>query len=377
MARLPQTPGYLLAMASLVACLATPAHAADPKAAPGVLQQPVLSQQPIAPSGPPQKPAAPTRSPQFPVVLPDPKTSTGQPLQWSPDEIAAAKAQCEAVLAGHDRVAIPREPLREGECGAPYPMELISVGKSPQVTLSQPAMVTCDMVAALSRWFRESVQPAAKRHLGSPVIRIQVMSSYSCRNAYGRKKSRLSEHGRANALDVRGFLTERNTTVELAANWGLTARDIRAQLAAAEAAKREAEKRAAELKAAQARKPIKDGEKPGEPPVAGAPELRGPIAEGAPPVGLPKLPDFGIGRRDQPNAFGLTPPSKLGGPKPVPAPLPRLATDAGPAYQAFLRQIHAEACKYFGTVLGPESNEAHRDHFHIDMAPRATGNFCE
>lgn len=375
---MPQTPGYLLAIASIAACLGAPAHASDPKALPAAPQQ----QKSVAPSvpaqqAPPASPVAPSRSPQFPVVLPDTKAAPVQPPQWSPEEIAAAKAQCEAVLAGHDYVAIPREPVREGECGAPYPMELVSVGKTPQVTLSQPGIVTCDMVAALSRWFRESVQPAAKRHLGSPVIRIHVMSSYSCRNAYGRKKSRLSEHGRANALDVRGFLTERNTTVELAANWGLTARDIRAQVAAAEAAKREAEKRAAELKAAQARQVPKSAERPGDSPVPGTPDLRGPIAEGRPAVELPKLPDLGIDRRDQPNAFGLTPPSKLGGPKLSSGDLPRLATDAGPAYQAFLRQIHAEACKYFGTVLGPESNEAHRDHLHIDMAPRATGNFCE
>jgi hypothetical protein len=42
----------------------------------------------------------------------------------------------------------------------------------------------------------------------------------------------------------------------------------------------------------------------------------------------------------------------------------------------FLRAAHASACKIFGTVLGPESNEAHRNHFHLDMAMRASGAFC-
>ena len=36
----------------------------------------------------------------------------------------------------------------------------------------------------------------------------------------------------------------------------------------------------------------------------------------------------------------------------------------------FLRDIHASACKVFGTVLGPEANNAHRNHFHVDMAKR-------
>ena len=39
----------------------------------------------------------------------------------------------------------------------------------------------------------------------------------------------------------------------------------------------------------------------------------------------------------------------------------------------FLRTIHGSACKRFGTVLGPEYNAAHRDHFHLEVTG---GNFC-
>ena len=34
---------------------------------------------------------------------------------------------------------------------------------------------------------------------------------------------------------------------------------------------------------------------------------------------------------------------------------------------AFLRDVHDGACDLFGTVLGPDYNAAHRDHFHVDM----------
>jgi hypothetical protein len=37
---------------------------------------------------------------------------------------------------------------------------------------------------------------------------------------------------------------------------------------------------------------------------------------------------------------------------------------------AFLRDIHGGACEIFGTTLGPEANEAHRNHFHLDMIER-------
>jgi hypothetical protein len=37
---------------------------------------------------------------------------------------------------------------------------------------------------------------------------------------------------------------------------------------------------------------------------------------------------------------------------------------------AFLRQVHDGACEIFGTTLGPEANEAHKNHFHLDMKER-------
>ncbi|MEO0590137.1 MAG: extensin family protein [Pseudomonadota bacterium] len=43
------------------------------------------------------------------------------------------------------------------------------------------------------------------------------------------------------------------------------------------------------------------------------------------------------------------------------------------AEREFLRIVHKSACKRFGTVLGPEYNAAHKDHFHLE----GTGNsFC-
>lgn len=36
--------------------------------------------------------------------------------------------------------------------------------------------------------------------------------------------------------------------------------------------------------------------------------------------------------------------------------------------RAFLSAIHKSACRRFGTVLSPNYNAAHRDHFHFDMS---------
>lgn len=39
----------------------------------------------------------------------------------------------------------------------------------------------------------------------------------------------------------------------------------------------------------------------------------------------------------------------------------------------FLRVVQASACKRFGTVLGPDYDAAHADHFHVEMG---NGTFC-
>lgn len=45
-------------------------------------------------------------------------------------------------------------------------------------------------------------------------------------------------------------------------------------------------------------------------------------------------------------------------------------------YGKMLRQMHKRACGPFGTVLGPESDRYHRDHFHFDVARHRGGPYC-
>ena len=43
---------------------------------------------------------------------------------------------------------------------------------------------------------------------------------------------------------------------------------------------------------------------------------------------------------------------------------------------AALRRMWQEACGTFGTVLGPNANRFHRDHFHFDTARYRSGSYC-
>ncbi|HXF53950.1 MAG TPA: extensin family protein [Hyphomicrobiaceae bacterium] len=51
-----------------------------------------------------------------------------------------------------------------------------------------------------------------------------------------------------------------------------------------------------------------------------------------------------------------------------------------PRDRAFLRSVHSGACREFTTVLGPDNDRFHHDHFHLDLARRGSdGNerYCK
>lgn len=125
--------------------------------------------------------------------------------------------------------------------------------------ISPSFALSCRSAVALALWETHGLQPAAQRHFGSRVARIEHFGSYSCRNVYGRDGAPRSRHATADALDVAGFVLANGQRIRVLGDW--------------------------------------DGDAP---------------------------------RSD------------------------------------FLRDARQSACAYFGSVLGPDYNTAHRDHLHLD-----------
>ena len=317
------------------------------------------------------------------------KAAAAEPEVWSDKEIAAARAHCAKALKKIDAVYLPHPPIKEGRCGTPAPIRLMSLGTKPQVSFSPPALVNCDMAAALHKWITDDVQPLANRHLGERITKVAVMSDYSCRTSFGRKGNRLSEHAYAGALDIRGFVTETGKAAHVLDTWGKTKRDIAAEIAAArEAAETEAAARAEADKAAQ--RNLQDGKS--------KTANRAPAAVASTKLGTPGAGTATRTRADGVDRITVTLPgapvrkplevaARLGAPTAArkadpPANLAALGPQSiavpppGPRSQ-FLRAAHAAACRIFGTTLGPEANEAHRNHFHVDMAERKYKKICD
>lgn len=123
--------------------------------------------------------------------------------------------------------------------------------------------VSCPVAAGLAMWEWNVVQPAARRHFGEQVTRIDHLGSYNCRRMYGRDAGDYSEHATADALDVAGFRLADGTRIVVLDDW-----------------------------------------------------------------------------------------------------------KADDAKGAFLREVRDGACDLFSTVLSPDYNAAHADHFHLDQAER-------
>jgi len=284
----------------------------------------------------PNLPAATNPGQSLPAVPPQGEAST-KPVPpdkqsapaWTDAEIAAAKEDCAKLLGKITVVTEELPPVREGVCGAPAPRLLKSVGES-KVKIEPPATLNCQMIAGLNSWITDKLQAAAKKNFSSSVVGV-VAESYSCRNRYGLARAPISEHALMNAIDVSGFILENGKVIRVARNWGPTADQIkRAQKSNSAAANDEKPKfqlAASKLGAHDLAKKSDDKEKDD-----------------------PKHKDDD---------------------KKKPASPEELKEEQDKqAMSAFLHQAHDGACEVFDTVLGPDTNDAHHDHLHLDMKER-------
>ena len=88
-----------------------------------------------------------------------------------------------------------------------------------RVRITPTATIGCPMTAGLDRWINNSVQKAAYRQFGQPVVEIRQIASYSCRGRNGSHRGRLSEHAYGNAIDIAAFTLSDGTQITVVKGW--------------------------------------------------------------------------------------------------------------------------------------------------------------
>jgi hypothetical protein len=93
-----------------------------------------------------------------------------------------------------------------GECGGPDIVLLKRVLTKDHVSveIAPAATLRCEMAEAIVNWVREDLVGQVT-DLGSVLAGIETLDSFECRGQNRIVGAKLSEHGRANALDIRAF----------------------------------------------------------------------------------------------------------------------------------------------------------------------------
>lgn len=178
-----------------------------------------------------------------------------------------ASPELRQCLANLKAQGVRAEPLADamqgGGCEAISSVQIDAIGS---IRVTNTTAMRCPLAQALASWVRYSLRPAAREFMGSDIARVETMGTYACRRINGAPGGNLSEHARANAIDVSAFVLADGRRISVLAGWTADA--------------------------------------------------------------------------DQ---------------------------------RAFLRAAHSGACRTFKTVLGPDYNAAHRNHFHFDLG---RGPYC-
>jgi hypothetical protein len=278
----------------------------------------------------PHRPAAAVANAQSADTSRDDTQAADAPLEsWSAQDIAAAEQQCDSLLASVAAETDRLGPLRHGACGLPLPLKLKRIGSGQGLSITPPVTTNCAMAARLYQWLETIAQPAAKLVLKSSIVKIRSASSYMCRNRYNDPAQKISEHAFANALDIAAFELADGRMIDVKTYWGLV-------LESAEAAK-SAQDKAKQMREPSERAPgIKTRHLAVRAVTSGLADARSARTSTADTIQIPETAEL-----------------------------------------TFLRALHAGACGLFSTVLGPNANRAHHDHFHLDLKIRRGSAYCE
>ncbi len=197
-----------------IAAAQNPALKGIPKGVP-TIAAPEPGDTSAAPALPPQQvkhsKSAKAAARPLPVVIPQQFAPPQEEYASFPDTAAdataaAAPSACQIGLAKVAEFKPLPVLIGAGECGATDAVLMASIILPDQsrVAVQPPATLRCPMAQTLADWVREDVAPSMKK-FGPPLRALDNLASYSCRGRDNIRAAQLSEHGKANALDVHDF----------------------------------------------------------------------------------------------------------------------------------------------------------------------------
>jgi Extensin-like protein C-terminus len=136
--------------------------------------------------------------------------------QSSTPQTEAVVSPCQSRLA---EVAAfePLPPITgPGQCTATdvVALDAVILPDGRRVSFSPTATLRCPMAEAVTQWVRDDVAPTIAA-IGRSLSSVETLDSFDCRRRNGIADAKISEHGHANALDVRAFKLADGGAIEL------------------------------------------------------------------------------------------------------------------------------------------------------------------
>jgi hypothetical protein len=150
-------------------------------------------------------------------TMPPAQAPSVAPAETAEPEAPPPPSACRLRLTTELAIAPSLAPLTgPGECGVDdvVRLEAVVLADKRRVVVTPPATVRCTFAEAIAHWVREDIT-AAVRSLKATLKSIDNFASYECRGRNRIVGAKLSEHGRANALDIRSLMLGNGTRVEL------------------------------------------------------------------------------------------------------------------------------------------------------------------
>ncbi|UDJ81375.1 extensin family protein [Kosakonia oryzae] len=87
------------------------------------------------------------------------------------------------------------------------------------VKLSSSFLASCSLALSSALFIEQQARPLTERFTGQPLVQIDHLGSYACRNIYNRADARRSEHASAEALDLSAFRLADGQRVTVLNGW--------------------------------------------------------------------------------------------------------------------------------------------------------------
>jgi hypothetical protein len=136
--------------------------------------------------------------------------------QTSASKIESERSPCQLLLSEIAEFKSMPPITGPGECTATDVVNVSAVvlPDNHRVVFSPVVTLQCSMAAVVAHWIRDDVVPTLDA-LDMSLRGVETLESFGCRSFNGISGAKLSEHGHANALDVRSLKLANGTVIEL------------------------------------------------------------------------------------------------------------------------------------------------------------------